>query len=163
MPLTIWLLLSPGEWFQLGSLIVAALSLFFLVKYVRYTRLISQEATRQTETAFKPAIIAIHGATTDTNGRLRNVGNGPAIDVEWQITNTKHKGRFSCLEAGTDSEEMHPSNLKAFTNGAMQSPSQNEVAITCFYKSISGKRYASVSKHEHDLDSGRFDTTFSEV
>jgi hypothetical protein len=160
MPITMCLLLSPGDWFQLGSVIVAAVGLYFLVKYVGYTRAISQEATRQTETAFKPAIIAIHGATTDAHGKLRNVGNGPAMDVEWQITNTKHRGRFSCIEAGSYSEEMKPSNLKALTNGALQSPNQNEVAITCSYKSISGKEYASVSKHA--LESGRFDTTFRE-
>jgi len=154
-------LLCPGEWIQLGALIVAAIGLYFLVKYVGYTRVISQEATRQTETAFKPAVIAIQGALTDAHGRLRNVGNGPAMDVEWQITNTKHRGHFSCIEAGTDSAEMHPSNLKALINGAMQSPSQNEVAIMCCYKSISGKKYASVSKH--DLERGRFDTTFTEV
>ena len=153
--------MSPGDWFQLGSLIVAAVGLYFLVKYVGYTRAIAQEATRQTETAFKPAIIVLRAANTEAHARLRNVGNGPAMDVEWQITNTKYKGRFSCLEAGTDSEEMHPSNLKALTNGAMQSPSQNEVAIKCSYKSISGKKYTSVS--EHDLESGRFDTTFTEA
>lgn len=154
-------LLGLGDWIQLGSLIIAALGLCFLVKYVGYTRVISQEATGQTETAFKPAVIALPGESTDENCKLRNVGKGPAMDVEWQITGTNRKGRFSCIEAGTHSEEMHTSNLKTLANGALQSPNQNEVAVACSYKSISGKGYVSVNKH--DFEHNRFNTTFTEV
>jgi len=157
--------LSAANLIALCSLIVAAIGLYFLVKYVGYTRRISEEAVRQTEASFKPAIIAISNARGDIDCWLRNVGKGPAMDVEWQVTGTNQKGHFSCVEAGNDSPQMHPSNLAALVNAALKSPSKNDVAIVCSYKSISGRQYTSVSKHvvsEDGSESDRFDTTFGE-
>jgi hypothetical protein len=157
--------LSAANLIALGSLIVAAIGLRYLVRYVEFTRRISEEAVNQTEASFKPAVIAIPGASTDAHSKLRNVGKGPAMDVEWRITNTSQKGRLSCIEAGKDSPEMQPSNLEALVIGALKSPSKNDVAIVCSYKSISGRQYTSVSKHavsEDGTQSDRFDTTFGE-
>jgi hypothetical protein len=150
---------SPGNWIALGSLIVAAVGLYYLVRYVEYTKRISEEAGHQTEASFKPAIIAIPGGSTDANCRLRNVGKGPAMDVEWRITGTNQKGRFSCIEATTASEEMHTSNLKTLVNGALQSANKEDVTIICSYKSLSGAKYASASKLL-DVETGKFSTTF---
>jgi hypothetical protein len=150
----------------LGSLVVSAVSLYYLVKYVGYTKGISVEAVRQTEASSKPVIIAIPGAGKDDHSKLRNVGKGPALDVEWRITNTDHKGPFSCIEADNDSPEMIPSNLEELVVAATKSPSGNDVAIVCSYKSISGTRYRSNSKHSLSLDGAendRFDTTFEEI
>jgi hypothetical protein len=155
--------LSAANLIALGSLVVGAVGLYFLVQYVGYTRRISEEAVRQTEASFKPAIIAIPTERGDKDCTLRNVGKGPAMDVEWQIMGTNQKGRFSCVEAGADSPPMHPSNLEALVNAALKSPSKNDVAIVCSYKSISGKQYTSVSKHvvsDHGPETDRFDTTF---
>jgi hypothetical protein len=74
--------LSAANLIAVGSLIVAAIGLYFLVRYVGYTKKIAQEAVRQTEASFKPAVIAIPGASTDAHSKLRNVGKGPAMDVE---------------------------------------------------------------------------------
>src|ERR1700739_1743386 len=107
-----------GDLIQLGSLIVAAIGLYYLIRYVEYTRQISGEAVNQTEASFKPAIIALPGHSTEADSKLRNIGRGPALDVEWRITGTNHKGRFGCIEAGSAPLEMRPSNLRELVIGA---------------------------------------------
>ena len=157
--------MSAANLIALGSLVVGAVGLYFLVKYVGYTNQIATEARNQTEASFKPAIIAIASRSTDGQSKLRNVGKGPAMDVEWQIAHTSYNGRFSCIEAGNDSPEMHPSNLAALATGALKSPGKEDAAIVCTYKSLSGRRYTSISKHavsEHGgAENDRFDTTFT--
>lgn len=147
----------------LGSLVVGIVGLYFLVKYVGYTNQIATEARNQTEASFKPALIPIPGANTEADCSLKNIGKGPALNVEWEITGTSQKGSFGYIEAG-GVVEMHPSNFFMLTVGAMKSQSKNDVAIVCSYKSISGKQYTSISKHvlsHKDPGSDRFDTTFT--
>ena len=118
--------MRPGDWIQLGSLLVAAIGLRYLVRYVEYTKRIAEEAVNQTEASFKPAIIALPGQSTDADSKLRNIGRGPALDVEWRITGTDHKGYFGCIDAGSEPVEMRSSDLAELVIGALKSPSKND-------------------------------------
>lgn len=148
--------MTPTEWIQFGTFAVAVLSLavagaalFYLIRYAGYTREIA-------EANFKPAVIAIHTGTITTPPRLRNVGNGAALDVEWSITGTKKHGEISCVEAGKESELLNV-DLHSLEHGAVMSGA-NKVSIRCSYRGISGKKYGSVN--EYDFEGGRFSSAF---
>jgi hypothetical protein len=141
---------------QLGSLIVAMIGLVFLVQYVRYTKKIAEQAVFQTEATSRPAVIAIHTGTITTPPRLRNIGNGPALDVAWAISGTKKAGTISYIEASKESDPLNV-DLNALEHGAVSSGT-NKVSITCSYRSISGRKAGSVS--EYDFDRNRFSSTF---
>jgi|ERR1039458_2171185 hypothetical protein len=148
--------MTLADWIQLGSLIVSVVGLVFLVKYVCYTRKIAEQTVTQTEASFKPAIIAIGGEHTNAPLGLRNIGKGPALEVEWAITGTEKHGKISYIEAGNACEALPvPAGTKSLFEGATKS---NAVAIRCSYRSISGRTYTSLS--DYDLDRGRFSTTF---
>jgi hypothetical protein len=67
---------------QLVSLLVAALGLWFLVKYVGYTSTIAQQSVFQTEATSKPAVIAIHDGTivNESNGDFSPTSLSTAVD-----------------------------------------------------------------------------------
>jgi hypothetical protein len=144
------------EWIQFGTLSVAVLSfivavaaLLYLIKYAGYTREIA-------EANFKPAVIVIHIGTITTSPRLRNVGDGAALDVVWTVTDTKKRGQNSCIEAGKESEPLNI-DLHALEHGAVMSGT-NKVSIRCSYRGISGREYGSVN--EYDFEGGRFSSAF---
>jgi hypothetical protein len=147
--------MTSADWIQVGSLIVSVVGLVFLVKYVGYTRKIAEQTVTQTEASFKPAIIAIGAEGTDAPPSLRNIGKGPALDVEWAITGTKKHGKIPYIEARNTSEPLPVSGAKSLFEGASKS---NAVAIKCSYRSISGRTYTSLS--DYDLDRSRFSTVF---
>jgi hypothetical protein len=154
--------LSAANLIALGSLVVGAFGLYFLVRYVGYTKQIAQEAVSQSEAGFKPALIAISGGSTGANCKLRNVGKGPALDVEWHITGSQQKGLFSCIEASINSGEMVHSNDHTLVNAALQNlqtQGKEQTSIVCSYHSVSGKRYTSESLYAPDHT---FSTTFKE-
>jgi hypothetical protein len=151
--------MTASELFQLCSLIVAVIGLVLLYQYVRHTETIAKQTVAQSEAAFKPAIIATQEGVITTPPRLRNIGKGPALDVEWEMTSSKKKGKIPCIEAGTYSAaDALNVNLNALENAAVMS-SGNKVAINCSYKSISGMKYISVS--EFDFETSRFSTSFA--
>jgi hypothetical protein len=148
----------PEPIIQLGSLVVAAIGLVYLVKYVRHTKEIAEQSVIQTEATFKPAVIAVHGDDTQASARLRNIGNGPALDVEWTITGADTAGKFACIEVGDESDPVPSSGLANLQSFAVQTGT-NKVAIRCSYRSISGMQYSSES--EYDFRRFRFSTTFA--
>jgi hypothetical protein len=91
------------DWIQLGQLVVAAVGLVFLIKYVRYTRKIAEQAANQSEASFKPAIVAIHRGATDVAPLLRNIGKGPALNINWRVSNSAVSGNIEFLEPGGES------------------------------------------------------------
>jgi hypothetical protein len=151
--------MDPQLGIQLGSLIVTAVGLWFLVRYVRYTKKIAEQAVFQTEATSKPAVIAVHRGTINDLPRLRNLGTGPALDVEWAVSGTKKAGRISYIEGSEESDGLNV-GLNTLEHGAVESGT-NKVAIRCSYKSISGMKYNSVS--DYDFMSGRFSTTFEDA
>jgi hypothetical protein len=136
--------MSHADWFQVGSLILAGVTLWYLIKYVRYTEMIA-EATS------KPVVIAIRSGVITVPPRLRNIGNGPALDIEWSVSGTKKAGKVSYLQPNTE----HPLdvNLHAMENGAVMSGT-NKVAVICSYRSISGRKTTATS--DYDFNTGEF-------
>lgn len=152
---------QPSTLIQLFSLIVGVIGLVFLVQYVRHTKTIAEQTVAQTEATFKPAIIATQEGVITNPPRLRNVGKGAALDVEWELAGGKKKGRISCIEAGKDSGVgALDVNLHALESAAVMSGG-NKVAINCSYKSISGAKYHSVSAF--DFETSRFSTSFADA
>ncbi|MGB6735968.1 MAG: hypothetical protein WBE55_09360 [Candidatus Sulfotelmatobacter sp.] len=143
--------MTSSEWIQLGSLILAVITLVYLIKYAGYTKVIA-EATS------KPAVIATRTGVITNPPRLRNIGSGPALDVEWSLSGTKKAGKISFLEPSA--EHLLDVNLHALEHGAVISGT-NKVTITCSYTSISGRKTRSESAY--DFTTGEFfGTTFTE-
>ncbi len=138
--------------FQFVSLFVSVVGLCFLWRYVYYTKKIAEQAVTQTEASFKPAIIAILGKRPNAFS-LRNIGKGPALDVEWAVTGTERQGKISYIEAGNAGEALPEPVEKSLYEG--------KGAIRCSYRSISGKTYTSLS--DYDSDRERFSTTFEDA
>jgi len=144
--------MAPTEWSQLGSLVLAGFTLGFLIKYVGSTNLIAGATS-------KPVIIAIRSGVITNPPRLRNIGSGPALDVEWSVSGTKKAGKISYIEPNKESDALDV-NLHALEFDAVRSGA-NKVTITCSYRSISGKNAKSVS--EYDFNNGMiFGATFTE-
>jgi hypothetical protein len=145
------------EWIKLGvavgNLVIAGFALWYLIKYAGYTRVIA-EATS------KPAVIAVHRGDITNAPRLRNIGSGPALDVEWAVSGTKKVGKISYIEAAAESVPLEDVKLTTLQHGAVQSGT-NKVAITCSYRSISGKETGSVN--EYDFARGLFSSSFTDL
>jgi hypothetical protein len=127
------------NWIQFGSLIVAGVTLVYLIKYAGYTKVIA-EATS------KPAIIATRTGVITNPPRLRNIGNGPALDVEWSVSGTKIAGRISYIEPGTESDPLDV-NLSTLEHGAVMSGT-DKVTISCSYRSLTRRKARSVSEYD---------------
>ena len=136
--------MSHTDWYQVGSLILATATLVYLIKYVRYTKVIA-EATS------KPVVIAIRSGVITNPPRLRNIGSGPALDLEWSVSGTKKSGKLSYLEPNT--EHALDVNLHAMQSGAVISGT-NKVSVICSYKSISGRKTTATSNY--DFNTGEF-------
>ena len=145
---------------QLGSLIVSVVGLWLLWRYVLYTKKIAEQAVFQTEASSKPAVIAIHTGTINNPPRLRNIGTGPALDVEWTVSGTNKVGKIPNIEAKEESDASWNVNLHTLESGAVMSGT-NKVTIRCSYRSISGMKYDSIS--DYDFVSNRFTTTFEDA
>jgi hypothetical protein len=136
--------MTPTDWIQLGSLILALVTLVYLIRYAGYTKLIA-EATS------KPSVIATRTGVITNPPRLRNIGSGPALDVAWSVSGTKKAGKISYIEPST--EYALDVNLHTLEHGAVLSGT-DKVTITCSYRSISGRKAKSVS--EYDFNRGMF-------
>jgi hypothetical protein len=138
------LCMTHTDWFQVCSLILAAVTLVYLIKYAGYTKVIA-EATS------KPVVIATRTGVITNAPRLRNIGSGPALDIEWSVSGTKKAGKLSYLEPNT--EYTLDVNLHALEHGAVISGT-NKVAVTCSYGSVSGRKTTSTSAY--DFNTGEF-------
>ena len=153
--------MNASAWIQLCSLVVAAIGLSYLIQYVHHTKTIAEQTVVQSEAAFKPAIIATQEGVITTPPRLRNIGKGPALDVEWELAGTKKKGKIPCIEAGSASAaDALNVNLHALQSTAVIS-GESKVTINCCYKSISGAKYRSISTF--DFETSRFSTAFGDI
>lgn len=144
---------------QFGALVVSALALCYLIKYVGYTKTISQHSIRQTEASFKPAIIVIHDNSLEHPPQLRNVGNGTALQVTWRLLNGNHSGVLSYLEAAKDSGPLELPGIRPLFESAIETESPTAIIISK-YCSVSGRKYISTSTY--DFEAGRFDTAIGE-
>ncbi|HKH98341.1 MAG TPA: hypothetical protein VJ999_04470 [Candidatus Sulfotelmatobacter sp.] len=141
---------SLTDWIQLA---VGMAGLVSLIIYVIYTKRIA-------EATFKPAIIAVNGNGAEAFPHLRNVGKGPAFDIEWVVTGVNETGKITCIEVDKDSEELiGVFGHRTLTDGAAQSAT-GKVADRCGYRDISGKTYTSVN--DYDFKRQRFSTTFKD-
>lgn len=143
---------------QFASLTISALTMAYLIKYVRATDIIAKQSVQQVEATFRPAIVAFadpRGGLDDVP-KLENIGNGPAMEIEWFLSSLQNiKGTIFYLET-TRPEPCHLralSDMKPFFQ-----PSEKLPAIICTYKSISGAKYSSTSTY--DVNSRVFSTTF---
>jgi hypothetical protein len=143
---------------QLASLAISAVTLAFLIKYVRATEIIAKQSIQQVEATFRPAIVAVEGSRgLDDLPRLVNIGQGPAIEVEWYLSTMANiHGTIPYLEP--DRTDAYPLQQFADMRPFFQ-PSATLPAIICNYKSISGMNYSSASTY--DINRGQFSTTFS--
>jgi hypothetical protein len=89
-----------STWIALASLVVAIVTLRYLIVYVGATKTIAMQSIEQVEATFRPAIVAIPGASTSGSPMLVNIGNGPALGLEWSIPNTKKCGTMSYFATG---------------------------------------------------------------
>lgn len=141
-----------ANWIGLGNLIIAAVTLYFLIVYVRATKTIAQQSIEQVEATFWPAVVVIPGALVPDSPKIVNIGKGPALGVAWSMTsNPNLLGAFSYLRP-----EETPSNLE-FHGKYLYEDSGG--VISCQYKSISGKEYSSVNRF--DAVRNVFTTTFT--
>jgi hypothetical protein len=139
------LCMTTADWLQLGALILAAFTLWYLIKYVGYTKLIA-EATS------KPVVIAVRSGVITNPTRLRNIGSGPALDVEWSVSGTKNAGKISYIEPDKESDALDV-NVHALEHGAVLAGT-TRVVVTCSYRSISGRKTQSASNY--DFNTGMF-------
>lgn len=143
------------------SLLVSVVTLVFLVSYVRATRRIASASLEQVEASFRPAIAVESGpGGISASPLLKNIGKGPAMEIEWSIPNSVFKGKISFLEPTiARSLQLAEGGPKALTNAAMKGD-QDKASIECTYRSISGKWYRSSSVF--DFDEYQFVTHFGE-
>jgi hypothetical protein len=117
-----------------------------------------EASLQQVEATFRPAVVATAGPSVSALPYLVNIGNGPAIEIRWSITNSKLGGNISYLEPRQEPYELNVGGIKSLYNAALQ-VSSNTVSIECEYRSLSGRKYT--SSNAYDFDKQRFSTTFT--
>jgi hypothetical protein len=130
------------------SLLVSALALGYLIKYVKATEIIARQSVEQVEATARPAIVCVNGP------RLVNLGTGAAFDVDWFIPTTGEKGRIPVLRLERDLDSKAGEEAGYFHVADFQ----DQGTLICNYRSISGQVYSSVNVYSHRRD--RFSTTF---
>jgi hypothetical protein len=144
--------------FQAGILLVSAiLILWYLVE----TRRMRIAAERQVEASFRPALIVTHDGSRTSLPQLHNIGLGPAMEVTWTARSSKLGHKFPYLLPNQKQPLCDVSALfdvGAFNVASEIGPEDGTVVIECNYRSLSGKRYASMSTL--DLNTIQFTTAF---
>ena len=134
-------------------LFLSALLVGWYLVETRKLRIASQE---QVEAASRPAIVVKAQPGTTAVPTVVNIGNGPAIDVQWSLTNSKWAGSIPYLEPD-QAQALPMSEMKAIYHSAVKTTS-NTASIECSYRSLSGRSYS--SSNAYDFDHERFITTF---
>jgi hypothetical protein len=152
------------------SLIVATITLIYLVKYVRATETIADQSLNQSEAAFRPAVVVKSGGSVEAPPLLVNIGNGPAIELVWRVPDSVIQGVVPYLEQRQDEKIAQKAidSLRAKVVEARMMPSgplkrqptddELHPSVKCKYRSLSGRQYTSTSRYDYDL--GQFITTF---
>jgi hypothetical protein len=116
----------------------------------------SEQAVTQNEALFKPAIVVKPEKQTspDEQFSLLNIGQGPAIELHWEISGTPYSGVFPYLEVGVP---QIITSLRGLAEPTLQM--KHTPSIRCRYQSISGWKYKSVSHYKAE----QFTTDFEDV
>jgi len=85
-----------------------------------------------------------------------NIGTGPAVGVEWRLSNTSLRGEYPYLKAD-GREELGTNGLKSLYQAGILGQADSAV-IECSYSSLSGRHYG--TKSTYDLVHCKFSTTF---
>ncbi|MGA8150433.1 MAG: hypothetical protein WB952_05745 [Terriglobales bacterium] len=82
----------------------------------------------QVEAGSRPAVVAKAGPGSLAAPFLVNIGNGPAIELKWSVSNSNHAGTIPYLEAGQEYHGLF--DVKVLYNAALQTPA-NTTGIEC--------------------------------
>jgi hypothetical protein len=130
------------------SLIVAAIGLYYLIVYVKATKIIATQSMEQSEATSRPAVVAKGGPSVDDSPILVNIGNGPAIELQWSIPNTKLQGVIPYLTQ-QQTHTLSMNGVKPLFIAGMKDE-KNESGIECIYSSLSRRTYASSNKYDYE-------------
>jgi len=137
--------------------ILLVLNALLIAWYLYETRKIRRAAQEQAESASRPAIVVKNSDGTLSAPMLENIGNGPAIEVEWSLPNSSFAGVISYMRPNTH-EILPMEDIKpVYEAGSQVSP--NAASIECSYRSLAGWEYS--SSNAYDENRGRYSTTFS--
>jgi hypothetical protein len=128
--------------------------------YLYETRKMRKAGEAQVEAAFRPAVIVWHAGSLESSPTLENIGNGPAMEVSWALSDSDFSGNVAFLQKDRR-EHLGIPGMKPFYEAGARAESSGRsslVSIKCSYRSLSGKRYFSTSTFSPD--SSRFVTTF---
>lgn len=147
--------------------VLLLVSAFLIAWYLYETRLLRKAAEnqveaglRQVEASFRPALIVTHAGSMHDNPLVENIGQGPAMEVEWVLRESTVKGKFPYLRLGPPQFLPCCSVKDLFEAAATCGPDVLTAVIECRYRSLSGRRYSSTSTC--NLETLQFTTTFSD-
>ncbi|MGA8500418.1 MAG: hypothetical protein WB683_02635 [Candidatus Sulfotelmatobacter sp.] len=150
-----------ANYISAASLLVSALTLVFLIIYVRATGKIAKASVEQVEASFRPAIVAqSESSSVAAFPLLKNIGKGPAMQIEWSIPNSVFHGKIAYLEPTVSQKLPLPEGGPKILTNAAVGGGNNKASIECTYRSISGKSYS--SSNQFDFEEYQFITHFSE-
>jgi hypothetical protein len=156
----------------LGACIVAAISLWFLFRYVRTTEALLRASLAQTEATLKPAVVAMFSDEHAIRHiRLANIGNGPAVAVSWRATESNHQATpIAYIEAGgsvaiaaqwDDWRNVSSYDAKTGKVSELKNPAQTRHSIICSYGSLANCTYESTTQLDFFL--GTTGATFRQL
>jgi len=111
----------------------------------------------QVESTWRPAIVAKTRGSTMAAPMLENIGNGPALDVKWSLSNSDVGGVIPYMEPKAP-QGLPIDGLQPLFEAALKT-TPNSASIDCTYRSLSGWSYSSTSAY--DFAGDQFRTTFS--
>ena len=138
------------------------LSAVLISWYLWETRKLRTAAEQQVEAAFRPAIIVTHKGSLDNSPMLENIGNGPAMEVSWSLSDSDFSGDIPFVQPHQPQELQIPGMKPIYEAGyrAKSSGRSHVVRIECSYRSLSGRQYRSSSAY--DSDRPQFVTRFTD-
>ncbi len=142
---------------QVLVLIVTAL---FVWRYLKETEKLRLAAQAQVEATFRPAVVALSGGSLESNPKLENIGNGPAMNLEWFLVDGELKGKLPIMRMHKP-EELPFGGVRPLYNAASaMGRNQTTATIECSYRSLSGHRYTSTCTY--NCERFHFITTFED-
>ena len=82
-----------------GQVLLLSVTAFFVYRYLQETKHLRIAAQRQVEAAFRPAIIIKHEGSLENIPTLENIGNGPAMEVSWSLSDSDFSGDIPFVQA----------------------------------------------------------------
>lgn len=141
---------------SVGQLIVLIVTACFVYRYLKETEKLRLAAQAQVEATFRPAIIAIADGSLDRDPKLENIGNGPAVEVEWFLVRGSLKGTLPIMLTHKPVDLPFGGAKLLF----LAAGNESIATIQCSYRSLSGHRYSSACTY--NCDRSEFITTFEE-